>query len=428
MLKILTAGLRLLSRLTVKRFSPIIVGVTGSAGKTSAKDAIAAVLSATKRVRASKDNFNTELGFPLTILGDFSDEELQVVSRSTAAGERKIAKAFFWLKVLFWGFFGLFKTAEKYPEVLVLEYGADHPGDISRLLKIAKPHIAIITAIGDIPVHVEFYSDIEAVVKEKSKLIKALPADGTAILNIDDARLVKLMDNLKTRVKTFGYNENADLVIGEFETKLERDEQGRVALAGVSFKLFANESFVPVRLHGSVGKAQTYAAAAAAAVGLTFGMNLVLISESLEYFKLPKQRMNFISLENGVLILDDSYNSSPIAARHAIETAAEIEAKRRIAILGDMRELGPYTLTAHQSVGRQAAGVFNKLVLVGESAKIIGEAAKKSRLSAKNIIFCKNAEEAVQAVKPILKKGDLILIKGSLSVGLKDVARQLSLD
>lgn len=417
--------LALLARLTIARFKPLVIGITGSAGKTSTKQAVVAVLSSVKRVRGSLANFNTELGFPLTILGDFTEDEVVVVSRKTGKGERKGAKLMFWLRIIIRGVWQLIVGAKAYPEVLVLEYGADKPGDISRLVRIVKPQVSVITAIGDIPVHVEFYNDIDGVVREKAKLIECLSVAGTAILNCDDPRVNKLVDRTRAAVMTFGYAQNADVVLSQFENRIEGEENGWFSGFGASFKIEYRDTFVPVRLAGSPGKAQSYAAGAAAAVGLTLGMNLVSVAEALQYFKMPKQRMHIVSGINDSIIIDDSYNASPAAMRHAIETVIDLPAKRAIGILGDMRELGPYTLTAHQMIGKLAAKAFDYLILVGEHAPLIGEAAKKMRFSAKKILLCKDASEAAEAAKLIIKKGDLVLVKGSLGIGLRKTVELL---
>src|SRR3989344_8248894 len=150
-LKILRWKLDLLSRLTLWRFKPGIIGVTGSVGKTSTKLAIAAVLGPSRRTRFSKGNRNNEWGLPITIIRDFPEEELELVGRDTPAGEKKVGKTFFWLKVIFVGLFNLVKKKHDYPEILVLEYGADKPGNLKELLEVARPNISVITAVGDVP-------------------------------------------------------------------------------------------------------------------------------------------------------------------------------------------------------------------------------------------------------------------------------------
>ena len=167
---ILRKILAILARAAVRKYNPIIVGITGSVGKTSAKEAIFAVLKNKYRTRTSEKNYNNEIGLPLTILG------------IPHCGRNIFAWCFELVRTFFRGVLGQYQ----YPEILILEYGVDRPGDMDYLLSIARPNIAIVTAIGEIPAHVEFFKDPEELVKEKGKLVEALPSDGTAILNHDD--------------------------------------------------------------------------------------------------------------------------------------------------------------------------------------------------------------------------------------------------
>jgi len=400
-LKILKLILKNLAKLTVWYFQPQIIAITGSAGKTSAKEAIYAVLSAQdgslpvrqagasggknyRRVRKSKGNLNNELGMPLTILGDWSKEELKLVSRDTLRGEKIFKKIFFWLKVIISASIRVFFLRKSaYPQVLVLEYAADRPGDIKKLLRIAKPNVGIVSAIGKIPVHVEFFSTPEAVAREKSKLIEALTANGFAILNFDNEVVMKMKECAKARIITFGFNEGADLKIGNFENRSENDKP-----MGISFKLEYGGSFVPVILKNCFGKAQAYAATIGACVGLIYDLNLVEISEALsENYQPAKGRMNLLKGIKETYVIDDSYNASPLSMEEALNTIRELSAKRKIAILGDMLELGKYSIEAHESIGRLVAPIVDILITVGPRAKFIAEAAKSSGLAENKVLI-----------------------------------------
>ncbi|HEY4526120.1 MAG TPA: Mur ligase family protein, partial [Candidatus Paceibacterota bacterium] len=263
LINLLAGTLKLLAKATVWRYRPAIVGVTGNVGKTSTKLAIAAVLADERRVRWSKSNLNNELGLPLTILGDWSEEELRLVSRAQAAGEKKTQKILFWLKVVLFSFAKLiYVRRSSYPEVLVLEYGADHPGDIKRLISIARPNVAVLTAVGDVPVHVEFYDDPEAVAREKAHLIECLPTSGYAVLVYDDARVMSLRDRTRGHIMTFGFNKGADLQVSNFENRVKDDHP-----AGIGYKLNYGGNVVPMTIDGVLGRAHAYAGAAAAAAG-----------------------------------------------------------------------------------------------------------------------------------------------------------------
>ena len=287
MVKILKYILKQLARMIIWRFEPDIIAITGSVGKTSAKEAIYAVLQNHKRARKSSGNLNNELGMPLTVLKDFSDEELKIVSRGYPAGKDKIKKMFFWIKATLFALFKfLFSGKSSYPEILILEYGADRPGDIKYLLEIAKPKIAVISAIGGTPVHIEFYESSQAVAKEKSKLLENLFTSNFAILNFDDEMAMEMKEKTRAKIMTFGFNlpaeasakegEVPDVKITNFENKYGDNET-----IGVSFKIEYVGSFVPVFLKNVFGKSHAYAAAIGATVGIIYNMNIVEIAESL---------------------------------------------------------------------------------------------------------------------------------------------------
>ncbi|MCL4404035.1 UDP-N-acetylmuramoyl-tripeptide--D-alanyl-D-alanine ligase [Patescibacteria group bacterium] len=403
-LKIISWKLRLLARLTIAKYKPAIVGVTGNVGKTSAKLAIAAVLGSDRKTRASAKNFNNELGLPLNIIGDFDSTEGIGV----------------WFRAVWIGVKNLILTAD-YPEVLVLEYGVDRPGDMNYLLSIAKPQIGAVTAVGRIPVHVEFFSGPEGVAKEKSKLVSFLPATGFAILNADDPLVSKMTEQTRAHVITFGFSPKADLRLTNFKNRFN-NETGE---AGIAFKLNYGGASVPVRIDGVFGKTAAYASAVAAAAGLVFGMNLVKISESLGHYAGPAGRLRAIPGIHDSMLIDDTYNASPHATAEAALTLKGLPAKRRIAVLGDMLELGKYTMEAHQEIGRLAAKSADLLVTVGTRAKFIAEAAGKAKMPKKDIVSYESVAEAAAYLSSMVKKGDLVLLKGSQGVRMEKVVKAL---
>ena len=403
LLKILKWLLKTLAQLTIWRYKPGIIGITGSVGKTSAKEAIFAVLSQERRVRRSSGNFNNELGLPLTILGDWQE----------------IKGLFFWPKVILLSLLRvIFKVS--YPEILVLEYGADKPGDIRYLLKIAKPQIGVITAVGEIPVHVEFYSGPEAVAREKSKIIEILPANGFAVLNSDDITVMEMKNRTRAHLMTFGFNEEAQVKISNFENQME----GEVP-EGTSFKLEYGGSFVPVKIKRNFGRAPAYAVAAAAAVGLIFGLNLVKISEGLVRYQAPPHRLTLVKGVKNTWIIDDCYNASPLSMEAALEVLRDLKAKRKIAVLGDMLEIGRYTPEAHEVVGKSTAKIVDLLFTVGPRARFIAEAAEKAGLD-KNKIFSFDTVLGVgKVLEHHLHLGDLVLIKASRAINLDKVVEEI---
>lgn len=416
----LTHALRKLSRLTIWRFRPMVVGITGSAGKTSAKLAAAAVLGSDRRVRWSKGNLNTELGLTLCVLGDWTEEELALVSRATPAGSRRLRKLFFWLRVIFVSVFRLvFGRRENYPEILILEYGVDRPGDMKKLLAIARPDASIITALGGVPVHVEYFNGPEEVFREKARLVESLPSAGYAILNQDDERVIAMRDRTRAQIITFGFSRGADVRVSALEN---RSENGRPL--GISFKLHYGGSLIPVRMDGVLGRAHALSAAAGAAVGTVFALNLVKASEAFKNYAPAHSRMEIVPGVKGSWLIDDSYNASPLATQSALEAFGELPAKRRIAVLGDMLEIGRYSEEEHKKIGKLAAESANVLIAVGPRGKFILEGAKKTRRKIRTYHF-HDAGEAGRALQNMLRKGDLVLIKASRGVGLDKVVEEV---
>ena len=414
--------LRSLARLMLWRYRPGIIGITGSAGKTSTKFAVAAVLGASYPVRASRGNFNTEMGLCLAILGDWSEEDYALFSREFAPGEHKIQKFAFLMRVIFssaWRIIAPKKAGA--PEILILEYGIDKPYDMKRLLAIARPNITIITAIGETPVHVEFFPSPEDLAREKARLVEYLPAAGYAILNMDDEIVMNMKDRTRARPMTFGFGNKAQVHIAGFEHKLQDGVP-----TGISFKLEYGGSFVPVRMLGVFGRAQAYAAAAAACVGIVFGMNLVAISEGLSQYKPPSGRMRLLQGMKNTLVLDDSYNASPLSVHAALDTIEGFPGKRKVAVLGDMLELGRYSMDAHRQIGEIAGKIADVLVTVGLAAKFIAEGAHKAGMKRSMIHSFDTVEQAQEKIAEILKKEDLVLIKASHAIHLDRLVSDLT--
>lgn len=427
LINILRYALKRLAQMVLWRFQPDIVAITGSVGKTSAKEAISAVLKNKRRVRKSISGLNTELGLPLSIIGDekdFPEEKLKLVAPNSffvSKSDKKMAKLFFWLKALFLGLWRfIFWSKKSYPEILILEYGVAYPGDMNALLKIAKPKIAVITAIGDIPAHVEFFSGPEAVIKEKAKLIEPLFVDDFVVLNFDDEKIVGLKDKTRAKIMSFGFSEGADLKILGIEKNFESSGQ-----FGISFKFEYEGSFVPVFLNGIIGVSHICAAGAGVAVGLIYGLNLVEAAESFSSnYKPAKGRMNLIS-KRDIYIIDDSYNASPASIKLALETLGDFRQLRKVAILGEMRELGVFSEEAHKIAGKAAVGIADVLITIGELGKVIAEESKKSGLDSQKIFIFNSVDEALKSIDEIIKKGDIVLIKASRAVGLNKIVDYL---
>jgi len=404
------------ARATIKKYKPTVIGVTGSVGKTSTRDAIFDVLKSAKRVRVSAHNFNNEIGLPLTILG------LTYQGRSFAVWGFLLAKA--WCDLKF--------SHTQYPEILILEYGIDRPGDMDHLLSIARPDIAVVTAIGEVPAHIEFFKDADALVAEKAKIVQALSIDGYAILNHDDYAVYDMKEKTKAHVMTFGFEENADVRVTNYDVRMVKDEELGDIPEGITMKMQYSGSVVPVRLHNTFGKPSCYSAAAAAAVGLVMNKNMVQISEALAGYTPPAGRLRLLKGIKKSFILDDTYNASPEAMRVALDTLEALPGKRKIAVLGDMLEIGTFTEAAHRSIGDRAVQVADMLITVGARAKFIADEAMTRGaerdgkvLSHDKVMIFDDPMEAGKALDPLIEEDDLILVKGSQGMRMEKVVYEI---
>ncbi len=408
MISTLKKVLKKLAIFTIKKYQPGVIIITGSVGKTSTKEAIYTLLRNVRRVRSASGNFNNELGVPLTILGPWTE----------------IKGIFFWPKVIFYAVFNLI-FSKQYPEILILEYAADKPGDIRYLLEIAKPQISIVTAVGEIPVHVEFYPNPDAVAEEKSKIIEALLPIGLGILNFDDETVMEMKEKTRARIITFGFKEGADVRVSDLENQSEELINGFHKPVGITFKLEYAGNFAHIKLDGVFGKAQAYAIAAAACVGVSFGLQLTRITEEMQYYQAPKRRLKLLAGVKGSFILDDSYNASPLSMRATIDTVKDLKSKRKIGVLGDMLELGPYSMEAHEEIGYLARKVFDILITIGPRAKLIADGAILNGFDKSKVFSFDNAEQAKIETQNIIQKGDLILVKGSNSMQLDKIVEEI---
>jgi len=400
--------LRQEARVVLWRFRPMIIGVTGSVGKTSAKEAIRTVLETQFRVRASPKSYNSEIGLPLTILG-------QATAWDDALG---------WLRVVGKGLVQMI-SRKPYPDRLVAEFGVDRPGDMDRALALVRPAIAVITPIGDVPVHVEFFAGPKELAAEKEQLARALPADGPALLMYDDEIVREMGNRIRHgHVITYGFDERANVRASQ-EQLLTRTEDGYAVPEGTAFRLDYEGSSVPVRLINCFGKPQIYAALAGAAVGIVSGMNLIEIADALARYTPPPGRMRLLEGIKHTFILDDSYNASPLAMRAAFDLLRDLPGKRKIAVIGDMLEIGVYTPEAHRAIVRQFPEWGDLLVTVGPRARFAAEEARERGMSAERVWSFSRADEVEKELQPFLEEGDLILMKGSQAMRLENVVEAI---
>lgn len=404
MKKLLYFKLKILAKLVLARYQPKIIGITGSVGKTSTKEAVFCVLKKDFRVRRNIRNYNNEIGVPLTIL---------------LAKNNPGKNIWCWLWLFFSALGLLLFKKERYPEILILEMAADRPGDLDYLTALAPPQLAVITAIG--PSHIEFFGSIKNIIKEKSTILKRLGHSGWAIINHDDENLQEVIKNNKSQLKTFGRSEGSDIQVTNVKISQYQGEYG------TSFKLRYEGSETPMFLPRVLGWQHAQAAAAACAVGLSLGMNMVTIGERLSHYEPARGRTNLISGVKGTWIIDDTYNSSPQSAKVALEILKEMPTRgRKIAIFGDMLELGAISAEAHQEVGRLVARLgIDYLYVFGERSRDIARGAQAAGMSEDKIYHFPFVVKSGEFVQEKISTGDVILVKGSRGVKMEQMVYEI---
>ncbi|MEK7641579.1 MAG: UDP-N-acetylmuramoyl-tripeptide--D-alanyl-D-alanine ligase [Patescibacteria group bacterium] len=409
--KTLVALLTLESRLIIAKYKPFIVAVTGSVGKTSTKDAIYSVLKdQSGHARKSEKSMNSDIGLPLTVIGVPN-------AWKNLSG---------WINNLFEGFRLIVSRAE-YPDTLVLEIGADHPGDISKVAKWLRADIVVITQVSDTPVHVEFFASPEEVFEEKASLAGALKNGGALVLFADNPKVMSIAERVKeknAKIISFGTIDGATVKGSDDHVTYAEN-----APVGLGFTLTINGTPQPIYLKGIIGKTYMYPLLAAAAVGTAKNLSVETIIKGLNAYDAPKGRMNLISGANNSTIIDDTYNSSPDATLSALQTLKSIETSgSKVAVLGDMMELGQYSTEEHRKVGREVIGAADMLITVGQRSRATADEALRAGLAADKVHAFDSSVEASEYLKPLVKTGDVLLIKGSQSIRMERTVTALMRD
>ena len=406
--KIIFFILRVEAQLVLLRYRPKIIAITGTVGKTTTKDAIFKALSKNLHVRKNNKSMNSEIGVPLTILG------LETGWNSP----------YHWIQNIVIGFFEIIYYP-KYPDWLVLEIGIDHPGDMRRTASWLRPDIAVLTAFGEVPVHVEFFEDPDDVTREEMDLINYLKKDGIIILNADDEKAFKIKPYVKNKVYTFGTGENSDIMASNYSV-VYKDTRP----TGISFKVNYDGKILPISIDGVIGNQMVYPILAALSVGISMNLSIVDLSEGLNGFCPPKGRMNLLNGKNNTILIDDSYNSSPIAATSAINNLAEIETVgKRIAILGDMAEIGRFSASEHRKIGSLVKRKkIDVLITVGVVSELMNEQAIEDGMAkSRNFHFSKSSD-AIETALQFLEPGNVFLVKGSQSARMEKISKSILTD
>jgi UDP-N-acetylmuramoyl-tripeptide--D-alanyl-D-alanine ligase len=352
------SALQQIARFWRRKLDLRVIGITGSVGKSTTKEMIAEVLSARYRTLKSPGNLNNEIGLPLTIL------------RLSSGYQRA-----------------------------VLEMGFYVPGEIQFLCDIAQPQIGVVTNVGT--VHAERAGSQEAIARGKTELVQALPEDGVAVLNFDDPWVRKMEEKTKARVFFYGLSPEADLWADQIEG---------LGLDGIRFRLHYKNETLHARVP-MIGRHSVHTALRAASVALVDGLTWQEIFEGLQQGH-TQLRLVAVRSESGALILDDTYNASPESMLAALNLLDEMDG-RKIAVLGDMLELGPYEKQGHEMVGLRAAQVAGVLITLGQRAHVIANAARRAGMKPAAVLEFDDSEPIVNWLKNNLTANDAALIKGS---------------
>src|SRR3989344_1218461 len=400
--------LQIESRLVLAKYKPKIIAITGSVGKTSTKDAVYAVLSQIAHVRKSQKSYNSQIGLPLTVLGVPNAWNNPIL----------------WLKNIWKGLW-LILAPHNYPKWLVLEVGVGKPGDMKATASWLKSDAVIVTAIGETPAHIEFFNSRKHLIEEKSGLIKTLKKDGLLILNADDEAVFLMKEKTKNITLTYGFQEGAD-ILGSDEN-ISYDAQGTPE--GVIFRVDVGGNSLPVVIEGVFGRNHVYASMATLALVSALKFNMLQAINALKNYDVPPGRMRLLSGINDSLIIDDTYNSSPFACESALRTLGGVKnSGRKIAVLGDMLELGKHTIEAHKNIGKIAKENAEIIIVVGARAQAIKDGALEEGMKRENVLEFLDSHDAAEFIKTFVQRGDLILVKGSQGMRMERVTEALLLD
>jgi UDP-N-acetylmuramoyl-tripeptide--D-alanyl-D-alanine ligase len=348
-----------------------VIGITGSVGKTTTKELVAAVLARRYNTLRSRFSYNNEIGLPLTLL------------QLTSAHER-----------------------------VVLEMGMYDVGEIADLARIARPHVGVVTNVG--PVHLERAGSMERIAHAKAELVESLPPDGAAILNHDDPLVRDMAHKTRARVIYYGLSPQADLWASHI--------QG-MGLEGIRFRLHYEAETIHLRVP-LLGRHSVHTALRAAAVGLVEGEGWQEIVEGLQGGA-PQLRLVAVDGINGSTLLDDTYNASPQSTLAALNLLDELDG-RKIAVLGDMLELGSYEREGHHKVGRRVIDSADVLITVGRLGHIIGKEALRWGMPSSAVHLLEDNAQAIELLTQIVAAGDVVLVKGSRAMQMEEIVAALA--
>jgi UDP-N-acetylmuramoyl-tripeptide--D-alanyl-D-alanine ligase len=358
-----------------RKYGIPVVALTGSNGKTTTKEMIAACLETTFPVLKTKENLNNLIGVPLTLL-----------------------------------------TLTEKESAVVLEMGMNVPGEIRRLTEIAEPDVGLITNIQK--VHLEGMGSLERLKMEKGELFRKMRRDGTILVNQDDPRVVDLARDYPGQKITFGIETPAEVMAKEIQLR---------GVEGTSFTLILEEEAMEVHLR-LLGRHFVPNALSAIAVACLFGVEVKQAKEAIEHFQSFPMRMEVVPLKGGETLINDAYNANPYSMELALQTLVEVKGKgRAIAVVGDMLELGNFAKEAHEQLGEKVSGLaVDFLLVLGEEAPLVVESAIHRGFPIERTRVAESHSEAISLLRQMVQNGDWILVKGSRRMAMEKIVEGLT--
>jgi UDP-N-acetylmuramoyl-tripeptide--D-alanyl-D-alanine ligase len=395
------------AKLLLLRTTPKIIAITGSVGKTSTKDAIFTAIKDHVHARKSEKSFNSDIGVVLTVLG------------LPNGWNNPIA----WLKNIIDGAFHVV-FCNGYPKVLVLEMGVDRKGDMKHLTAWINPDIVVLTCFPKVPVHVEYFKSPREVIEEKMILVRALKKNGICVYNADDELIVEEIKKIPQLSFSYGKNNQA-----HFSTSDERVMYDGAMPSGVAYILSHVQEKIEVQVHGTLGNQHVYVGAAALAVATQLGVSLTDAARALKTQTPVPGRMRTLRGIHGSTLLDDTYNSSPVATANALLSLSGLTTQgRKIAVLGDMLELGQFSVREHERVGELLVGTVDILFTLGVRSHKVAEAAIAHGFDQTKVFQYEDVARLANDIVSTVEKDDIVLIKGSQSMRAEKVTYALMLE
>jgi len=403
--RIIEKQLKILTKRVLKKQKPKIITITGSVGKTTTKEAVYNAIKNKFNTRRSQKNYNNEIGVPMTVVGSLSPGK----------------NLFGWLKI-FIKFFRLsFFYNKNYPQVLVLEVGADKPGDLKYLMEILPKDqlkVCVLTAVSE--THLEFFGDMEGVFKEKITPFNYLTASGFAVVNkdnVDAERVRQLISSRGAEFITYSINENADVTASKIKSESK----------GLSFTIKYNNNSAEFLLKNAISTHQIYSLLAGVCVSIALGINFSEAISGLKNYNILPGRMHLIKGINDSLIIDDTYNSSPTAIEKALKAVSNLNyGRRKIVVLGDMLEMGSQSQELHYEVGKMIAKLkIDYIFTSGKQAKYIFDSALKAGFIASKAKHFDEQMDLVSFLISFIEKDDVFLIKASQGMRFEKIVKSI---